>query len=117
MIFLEAIDAEKAKKEFKLTPDLSIDFNLLNSKEEAQLIKDLYNFKDVILKSGTNYKPSILASYLIDLAKDFNEFYNNIKVITDNTKQTKAKIAIVYCVAQVIKNGLNLLGIETVDKM
>ncbi len=108
---------EKAKKEYKLMPELKIDFNLLSSKEEIQIIKDLYNFKDIIFKSGTNYKPSILANYLIDLAKDFNEFYNNIKVITDDSKQTKAKIALVYCTAQVIKNGLNLLGIDTVNKM
>ncbi|HNZ86194.1 MAG TPA: arginine--tRNA ligase [bacterium] len=108
---------KKAKKEQKLIPDTKINYKLLQDSQETKLIKDLSNFKKIIIKSGEEYKPNILANYLIDLAKDFNEFYNNVKVITDDKNSTKAKIALVYCVSQVIKNGLNLLGIETVNKM
>ncbi len=108
---------EKAKKEYKITAQEKINFKLLENKSEVKIIKDLSNFKDIIVKSAENYKPNIIANYLIDLAKDFNEFYNNIKVVTDDPDQTKAKIALVYCVSQVIKNGLNLLGIQTVNKM
>lgn len=107
---------EKAKKE-KLTPGGKINFSILNSKEELQLIKQLGNFKNIIKKSSELYKPNMIANYLIDLAKDFNEFYNNIKVISEDVKNTQARITLVYCVGQVIKNGLNLLGIETVKKM
>ena len=108
---------EKAKKEHKIISTSKIDFKLLNKKEEIKIIKNLSNFKDIILKSGENYKPNILANYLIDLAKDFNEFYNNIKVVTEDIEYTKSKIALVYCVSQIIKNGLDLLGIQTVNKM
>lgn len=108
---------EKAKKEYKLTPDTKINYKLFNNNQETKIVKDLSNFKEIILKSGETYKPNILANYLIDLAKDFNEFYNNIKVVTEDTESTKAKITLVYCVSQVIKNGLDLLGIQTVNKM
>ncbi|HNV96699.1 MAG TPA: arginine--tRNA ligase [bacterium] len=108
---------EKAKKEYKLKPETNIDYKLLKEDSEIKIIKDLSNFKDVLIKSAENYKPNIVANYLIDLAKDFNEFYNNIRVITNDTNSTKAKIALVFCVSQVIKNGLNLLGINTVNKM
>ncbi len=108
---------KKVQKEKKLKPNTKIKFSYLNSKEELQLIKQLNNFKDVIQKSSEAYKPNIIANYLIDLAKDFNEFYNNIKAISDDLENTKTKIALVYCVGQVLKNGLNLLGISTVDQM
>ncbi|MDD4289745.1 MAG: arginine--tRNA ligase [Patescibacteria group bacterium] len=108
---------EKAKKEYKLTPDIKIDYKLLKEDSEIKIIKDLGNFKNIVIKSAENYKPNIVANYLIDLAKDFNEFYNNIRVISNDINSTKAKVALVLCVSQVIKNGLNLLGISTVNKM
>ncbi len=107
---------EKAKKEYKLIPDVDINFSF-TTKEEINLIKQISLFKEIIIKSAESYRPSHLANYLIELAKIFNEFYNNCRVLSGSEKEMKNKILLVFCVSQVIKNGLELLGIETVDKM
>lgn len=107
---------EKAKKEQKLSPEINVGFEY-KSKEEIALIKQLSLFQEMIIKSAETYKPSYLANYLIDLAKVFNEFYNNCRVLSGTEKEMKNKVLLVFCVSQVIKNGLALLGIETVDKM
>lgn len=107
---------EKAKKEQKLSPDINTNFEY-KTKEELTLIKQLSLFQGIIIKSAETYKPSYLANYLIDLARAFNEFYNNCRVLSGTECEMKNKILLVFCVSQIIKNGLALLGIETVDKM
>ncbi|MDD3284602.1 MAG: arginine--tRNA ligase [Patescibacteria group bacterium] len=97
--------------------DTQINFDKISKKEEIALIKKLNLFEDAITKSANNYKPSYIASYLIDLAKDFNEFYNNCKILSDDKEEVKIRLLLVSSTAQIIKNGLNLLGIETVNKM
>lgn len=108
---------EKAKKEKNIIADTKVSYDKLEKKEEFTIIKRLNEFKEIIIRAKDENKPNIIANYIIDLAHDFNEFYNNCKVMVDDSKTMKARILLVYCVAQVIKNGLNLLGIETVDKM
>lgn len=94
-----------------------VDLNKISKKEEITLIKKLNLFENAITKSSNTYKPSCIASYLIDLAKNFNEFYNNCKILSDDKEETKARLLLVSSTAQIIKNGLKLLGIEVVNKM
>ncbi len=82
---------------------------------ENKLIKQLSRFSAIIKKSADQYQPNLIASYLIELASTFNEYYHNTKVI--GTPQEAQRLALVQATAGVIKNGLNLLGIETMEKM
>ena len=108
---------EKAKKEYKIKPSIKINFEEIKTKEEIALIKRLNNFPKVLIKSAETYKPSYLANYLIDLAKEFNEFYNNCKVLSENKEEMRIRLLLVDSVKQILNNGLNLLGIQTPEKM
>ena len=62
-------------------------------------------------------EPSILARYLIDLAKAYSVFYNENKIISEDKELQNARVYLTYAVGKVLKIGANLLGIEMPEKM
>lgn len=96
----------------------NVDYSKLNSKEEFELIKLLGAFKDAIDNSIDKLEPSIVTRYAVDVAKAFNKFYNSHSIANAEDEETKnARLKMVEATCQVIKNALNLLGIDTVEKM
>jgi len=102
----------------ELNSDVELDYNKLNSKEEFELVKQLEGFQNSIMYAIDKLEPSMVTRYVIDVAKSFNKFYNqhNIANLEDESNK-KAKIKMVEATCQVIKNALNLIGIEVVDRM
>ncbi len=84
-------------------------------KNEVALIKSLSQFPYVAKKCAVELKPNYLASYLFDLATMFNSFYHSEKVI--GSEKEARLLSLVEAVSIVIKNGLNLLGINELEKM
>jgi arginyl-tRNA synthetase len=82
---------------------------------EISLIKKLSEFKDIISKSLKDLNPSIIANYSYQLSKTFNEFYHACPVI--GSEKEVFRIDLVNSFRQVLKNSLNLLGIEPLEKM
>jgi arginyl-tRNA synthetase len=96
----------------------SIDYSKLSSKEEFELVKSLGNFNNVITLALDKLEPSILTRYVIEVAKGFNKFYNAHSVLNLEDEELKrARLNLVKASLQVIKNGLELLGIGVVEKM
>ncbi len=95
----------------------SIDFSMLNTEDEVELIKKLDSFSDVIKRAANEYEPSILARYLIDVASLFSRFYNNSQVITNDINLKNVRCLLVYATSIVIKKGLAILGIDTPNEM
>ena len=104
------------KKHTKKIDD-KVDISLLKEKEELELIKILGNFENIVKTIGNNYKIHILARYLLDLAQSFNNFYHTYPVLKADEELKKARLLLISCVKQVIKNGLNLLGIDVLERM
>ncbi|KGN02270.1 arginyl-tRNA synthetase [Clostridium novyi A str. 4570] len=95
-----------------------VNYAALNSKEEFELVKVLGNLQEAILNAIDKLEPSILTRYTIEVAKAFNKFYNAHNIMATEDVATKnARLKLVEATCQVIKNGLNLLGIEVVEKM
>lgn len=94
-----------------------VEFDLLNTDEEFNLIKALAEFKDSIVRAKEKYEPSIISRKVMDIAKNFNKFYNTSKIMVDDEKLKEQRLALAYATSIVIKNGLKLLGIKTVDQM
>ncbi|HLD36605.1 MAG TPA: arginine--tRNA ligase [Planctomycetota bacterium] len=92
-------------------------FDLLNTTEEAVLIKFLKDYPDIIRQSAEESEPSILSNYLLALASLFNKFYQMHRVISDNQELTQARIVLVHRLKEVFNNGLVLLGITPLEKM
>ena len=94
-----------------------IDIELLQDDFSQNIIKLIYNFEDILNQVIDKSEPSILARYLIDLAKAYSLFYNENKIICDEKKLQNARIFITYATNKVLKNGAKLLGIEMPEKM
>jgi len=108
---------KKAEQDFQTSVVSTINFSLLNLDEELTILKLIYKFPEVVEKAAGSYKPYHVAQYLISLAQAFNEFYHKCPVISEVKGQMKARLLLIDSVRQVISNGLNLLGIESPERM
>ena len=81
------------------------------------ILKLIYNFEDVLIQVTDKNEPSILARYLIDLAKAYSSFYNENKIIVEDKDVQIARVYLTYAVSEVLKQGANLLGIQMPEKM
>ena len=85
---------------------------------ERELATELLRFPQAVVKSYESYRPNIIADYLFDMAKLFNNFYNSSSILKEkNKKVMDARILLSEKTAFVLKEGLSLLGIKTVDRM
>jgi arginyl-tRNA synthetase len=92
--------------------------NVLNSDAEISLIKWLYRFPEIVQESSIEYTPNTLCTCLYELSQRYNSFYKEHRIIDAENEESKvARLALTSATAQVIKNGLYLLGIKTVEKM
>lgn len=95
--------------------DLSVEFDL--SDDYAwEVAKKLADYPRIIRQAGDRYEPSVVAKYLVQLAQLFNKYYANSRIL-DQDAGTTSRIALVAAVAQVLKDGLHLLGLHAPDKM
>lgn len=85
--------------------------------ETTGVEKLVYRFPEVVEKAGKEYSPHHLVTYLTDLAGAFNSFYAREKIVDESDPSSSYKLAITSAVSVVLKNGLSLLGIKTVDRM
>ena len=85
---------------------------------ERELAVELLRFPQTVIKSYESYRPNIIADYLFDTAKLFNNFYNSSSILKEEDKKVMdARILLAEKTAFILKQGLGLLGINTVDRM
>lgn len=89
----------------------------LSDEYSMAILKLIYNFEDILIQVTDKNEPSMLARYLIELAKAYSSFYNENKIIVDDKDVQDARVYLTYAVSQVLKQGANLLGIEMPEKM
>lgn len=89
----------------------------LSDEYSMAILKLIYNFEDILIQVTDKNEPSMLARYLIELAKAYSSFYNENKIIVDDKDVQDARVYLTYAVSQVLKQGSNLLGIEMPEKM
>ncbi len=97
--------------------DLNINFKLLNHEKELILIKQLNYFPEIIDIVVKTYGIHLIPQYLLSLCQEFNSFYGSCQVISEDKDLERARLLLIKCVQIVIKIGLNLLGIETLEEM
>lgn len=89
----------------------------LNEKE-IDLIQKLNDFGAAVAQAGVDYSPSGIANYCYELTKQFNQFYHDYSILNaDDEKQKMVRLVLAANVAKVIKNGMELLGIEVPERM
>ena len=96
--------------------DVSPNFSKLNSEEEIKLVNILKNFGNVINYAIDKLEPWIITRYTIKVANTFNKFFNSHTLLNLEDKELmKARLVLVEATCQVIKNALDLIGIEVVE--
>lgn len=84
--------------------------------KEWKVVTLLMEFMKATKKALEQYDPSQIAKYIVDLAQAFNKYYGEVKILEDNDGK-QARLALVYSVTVVLKEGLRLLGIEAPEEM
>ncbi len=94
-----------------------VQYSLLDNEEEINICRLLYNFPGVILDSCAKNEPYFITRHIVEIAKEFNKYYNSTSIIVEDEEIKKARLSLVYATKIVIKTGLALLGIEAPNKM
>lgn len=98
----------------------SDDLNLLliNSEAEINLLKILSGFGEEVLNSGMSYEPHKIITYLNSVAENFHRFYHNNRVLDPENKElSELRLLICLCTKQVLKNGFDIIGISSPERM
>lgn len=92
-------------------------FELLSHESEIALIKQLLSFPEAIELAAKHKEPHRLITYLNELAGGFHKFYHDCRIAGEEEELARARMQLLEVVAQVMANGLTILGISAPDKM
>lgn len=92
--------------------------NIVINEKEKNLIQSVADFAAIVKQAGEDYSPSIIANYIYDLVKEYNQFYHDFSILREEDEKVKVfRIALSANIAKVIRLGMGLLGIEVPDRM
>ncbi|HOH54929.1 MAG TPA: arginine--tRNA ligase [Paludibacteraceae bacterium] len=92
--------------------------HLLLSEKERYLIQLLTEFPEVVKEAGNEFNPALIANFLYELVKEYNQFYHDYSILKEeNTDLRNFRLVLSSAIAEVIKNGMALLGIEVPERM
>jgi len=98
--------------------DNKIDLSVKLTDKEQELIKLLSEFPEIITEAGKNYSPAVISNYIYDLAKEYNQFYHAHPVIKEENNEIRnLRVQISNQIADTIKKGAKLLGMEVPERM
>jgi len=101
----------------KEKPSNKINYALLNHPLESSLINLLAKYPETIEKAAKDLKPNLMANYVYNLSKKFNEYYHECNILKEEKQIKNARLVLISKVKTTIKSSLNLLGIETLEEM
>lgn len=96
---------------------LAADLSPLSSAQEAVLMQKLSEFPEVVKNAADDLAPHAIANYLKECASELHSYYNDTKFLVDDVPTKLARMALISATQQVLKNGLNLLGVSAPHKM
>ena len=92
--------------------------SLIINDKEKQLIKKILEFPSVIKNAGSNLSPATIINYTYDLVKDYNSYYQSVSILKISDKEMKNfRMSLSFMVARIIRNSMNLVGIDVPEKM
>ncbi|MBN2435036.1 MAG: arginine--tRNA ligase [Spirochaetes bacterium] len=97
--------------------ECSLNQDHLDNPEALSLLKMIVRFPEEIADAASVFEVHRLANYLLRLAQDFHRFYTVNRILTDDTERTESMLIICTAVKNVIRNGLNILGVSAPDSM
>jgi arginyl-tRNA synthetase len=105
-------------QEMGLTLPQSADVSLVLGDKEKSLIRLMHEFPGVVADAGNTFNPSLIANYIYDLVKEFNQFYHDFSILKEeDTAKRNFRLLLSMTVSGVVRNGMELLGIEMPERM
>ncbi len=87
-------------------------------KKEKEIIKLLYEFPEMVSSAAESYNPAVIANYVYELAKEYNQYYQETPILKEENKDISAfRVMLSSFTGDVIKKSMKLLGIEVPEKM
>lgn len=109
---IQSLLRKSGQADWTIAPDTPI-----NEKEQT-LIQSLADFDTVVRQAGTEFSPAVIANYLYNLVKEYNQFYHDYSILGKEGESANAlRLVLSKAVGQVIKTGMSLLGIEVPNRM
>ncbi|MDP4201599.1 MAG: arginine--tRNA ligase [Bacteroidota bacterium] len=113
---IKSVLRKAADMQLAATVDADAALNL--SEKEISLVQMLADFPSIVKEAGDEYSPAVVANYVYDLAKEYNQFYHDHSILKEENEQLRAFRLTLSCnIAKVIKTGMSLLGIEVPERM
>jgi arginyl-tRNA synthetase len=92
--------------------------NLVMNDKEVALVRLMYDYPEIINESARTLNPSLVANFLYDLAKEFNQFYHDHSILNaDEQEEVSLRLMLVDAISRIIETGMDLLGIEVPERM
>lgn len=105
-------------KEQHINYETPLDRDVEISEKESYLIQLLTDFPHVIHQAGDEFSPALIANYVYDLVKEYNQFYHDFSILKEtNEASKKCRLVLSESVANVVKTGMKLLGIDVPERM
>ena len=103
------------KADFNHSTDLA-DYQL--HEKEREVVKLLQQYPEIVQQAAEQHSPALIANYTYDLVKEFNSFYQNVSILGAEVEEEKIfRVQLSEAVANTIKNGFSLLGIDVPERM
>jgi arginyl-tRNA synthetase len=88
------------------------------NKKEISLIRMMYEYPELLEESARTLNPSLIANFLYELAKEFNQFYHDYSILSaEKPDQVAMRVLLVELIGRIIASGMELLGIEVPERM
>jgi len=98
-------------------PLVSADLSPLTNAHEIALMQRLSEYPETVENAATELSPHVIANYLKELASDLHSYYNEYKFLIDDEAVKIARLSLISATQQVLKNGLDLLGVAAKERM
>lgn len=96
----------------------SLSTNIQLSTKEEVLIQMLANYKTIVRQAGEEYSPALIANYIYDLVKEYNQFYHDFPILKEEDEKIRGfRLLLSKNVASIVKRGMKLLGIDVPERM
>jgi len=89
----------------------------LNLEEERSILRKILYFPDILEEAATKYAVHLIPHYLLGISSLFHNYYQKIRIVGDDIKISKARLLLAQGVGNIVKKGLNLMGVEAPERM
>ncbi|WP_459128918.1 arginine--tRNA ligase [Guggenheimella bovis] len=94
-----------------------IDYSKLTDDYSYELIRELSQFEEAVQSAYDRIEAMVVSRYVMDVAKTFNKFYQNVTILSDDPVEASSKLALVKATSQVLENGMYLINMDAPEQM